>query len=849
MNKYSWIIFLFISISAFSQADDPIIYRCPPCSSPCDTIIFDKKGICPVCNMAVYATYKSLPNTHNMHNNSGFSSKSVAILIYPGVEIIDFTGPWEVFGQAGMSIFTVAETTNPLRTAMNMNITPDYSFENMPKADIVLVPGGNSDHQDKKILDWLVKADKQSSITMSVCDGAYFLALAGLLDGKEATTLASLVPGLKKAAPKAKVSTTKRFTHDGKIVTSAGLSSGIDAALHVVAEELGMGRTRQIATHLEYNWDTEGKYVRAQLADKYLQGIRSILSQFDPKTMLYEGSEDHWKYQAQISTMLGEEKIHKLIGFQIENAVDGKPAGKNMYEVKSDTGKIGQVSVKIEKQPENKKLVTLEVVSKKYQSVTFSSFTKADSIIHKALKAHGGLEKIKAIKNITLDYEGMRYMINQSRLAYPPWDNEPSVGKVVVDLEKNKMYSFGSNSFPGIGAFAGVHVVIEKEGFHYDPAKNYMGNEIMKLTGDGIHWPWNYSKRWLPPLLLLQMYENRTQLRYLGSFIKNGLELHVINYIQPKGNMMSVYFDAKTYYLRGFELIRDDGVYGDLSDEGIYDDYKDFNGVVLPVKRIDYFNNVVARELAMNISVDAGIDTSLFAYPVGYVEAKDNPNYQRIIKVGDGVYIDQDMGGVLFVEFDNYVAVLDCPENFSMSWSTIQEIRKTIPGKKIKYVIPSHTHGDHGGGARAYYYIGATLLTTPGHAPFYQSLSNIKQTISPDSLSLSPKEPLIETFTNKKIITDGHQTIELYNAGPNAHSQELTFAYLPKQKIIWQVDMFFVPATGNGINKAMPVTIAFAKKLKDLKIDNFKYIIDGHNSRMITRDQFAASLLMGGYKF
>lgn len=345
--------------------DDPIIYRCPPCGSPCDTTVFDKKGICPVCNMSVYATYKSLPNTHNMHNNSAFSSKSVAILIYPGVQIIDFTGPWEVFGQAGMRVFTVAETTDSLRTAMDMNITPDYSFENMPKADIVLVPGGNSDHQDKKIIDWLVKADKQSSITMSVCDGAYFLAVAGLLDGKEATTLASLIPGLKTAAPKAKVITTKRFTHDGKIVTSAGLSSGIDAALHVVAEELGMGRTQQIATHLEYNWDTEGKYVRAQLADKYLQGIRSILGQFEPKTVLYTGDESHWKYQAEISTALTEEKIDKLIGFQIVNAAEGKPAGKNIYAIKDETGKTWQAIVKIEKQSGNKKLVTIEVASKK----------------------------------------------------------------------------------------------------------------------------------------------------------------------------------------------------------------------------------------------------------------------------------------------------------------------------------------------------------------------------------------------------------------------------------------------------------------------------------------------------
>jgi hypothetical protein len=89
----------------------------------------------------------------------------------------------------------------------------------------------------------------------------------------------------------------------------------------------------------------------------------------------------------------------------------------------------------------------------------------------------------------------------------------------------------------------------------------------------------------------------------------------------------------------------------------------------------------------------------------------------------------------------------------------------------------------------------------------------------------------------------------LYNAGPNAHSEELTFAYLPQHKILWQSDIFFVPGTGNGINKAMPITIEFAKKLKALKIDDFQYIIDAHNSRLITRAQFSESLRMAGYDF
>lgn len=324
--KKAWIVVtgLLFSFCCFGQDDDPIIFRCPPCASHCDTLVFKEKGICHVCNMALYPTYKSLPNTHNMHSSTGFSSKTVAILVFPGVQIIDFTGPWEVFGQAGMRVFTVSHSTQPLRTSMGMHIIPDYSFENMPPADIILLPGGNVDHEDKKIIEWVLKADQQSSLTMSVCNGAYFLGASGLLDGKEATTFASLIPGLKNIAPRANVLTTKRYTHDGKIVTSAGLSSGIDAALHVVAEELGLGRTQQLATNLEYNWDVEGHYVRANLADQYLQGIGSILNQFDPRTVFYAGDKNHWKTQIEISTSLPVRKLLNLIGFQIMDAKGGK---------------------------------------------------------------------------------------------------------------------------------------------------------------------------------------------------------------------------------------------------------------------------------------------------------------------------------------------------------------------------------------------------------------------------------------------------------------------------------------------------------------------------------------------
>jgi len=98
------------------------------------------------------------------------------------------------------------------------------------------------------------------------------------------------------------------------------------------------------------------------------------------------------------------------------------------------------------------------------------------------------------------------------------------------------------------------------------------------------------------------------------------------------------------------------------------------------------------------------------------------------------------------------------------------------------------------------------------------------------------------------VITDGTQTVELYNVGPNAHSEELVIAYLPKQKILWQADIFFIPYTGNEVNAAMPITIEFAKKLKVLGISKFDQIIDAHHSRIATIEEFRTTLRKGGYE-
>jgi putative intracellular protease/amidase len=196
----------------------------------------------------------------------------VGILMFDGVQIIDFAAPYEVFGQAGYTINTVSVDGQPITTTMGLKVTPDLSLANAPRFDVVVVPGGRTDEiaKNTQTQQWLKARAQQADMTLSVCTGSFILAASGLLDDRPATTFHQSFDRLAAAAPKTKVVRDARWVDSGKIITSAGLSSGIDAALHVVERLSGADRARTVALTLEYDWDREQGFVRGTMADRYI---------------------------------------------------------------------------------------------------------------------------------------------------------------------------------------------------------------------------------------------------------------------------------------------------------------------------------------------------------------------------------------------------------------------------------------------------------------------------------------------------------------------------------------------------------------------------------------------------
>jgi putative intracellular protease/amidase/YHS domain-containing protein len=189
--------------------------------------------------------------------------RNVAIMVYPGVELLDFAGPGEVFAAAAahggaFEVYTVGLTTDSLLSQGFVRIVPEYSVKDAPRADIVVVPGGGvgSLMKDEAAMEWIRRSAEDATI-LSVCNGALALAELGLLDGLDATTHHGSIDSLRNWSKKIRVHDNARFVDNGRIITSAGVSAGIDAALHLVGRLIAPEAAEATAKYMEYDWRPE----------------------------------------------------------------------------------------------------------------------------------------------------------------------------------------------------------------------------------------------------------------------------------------------------------------------------------------------------------------------------------------------------------------------------------------------------------------------------------------------------------------------------------------------------------------------------------------------------------------
>jgi putative intracellular protease/amidase len=242
----------------------------------------------------------------------------VAVLVFDGAEVIDYAAPFEVLGQAGARVFTVAPGIEPIRSVFGLQIKPDFDFAHAPPSDVLLVPGGGLDAvlDDPAALGWIRSRAASAKFVLSVCNGAFILAKAGLLDGLSATTTASRLDELASAAPKTRVLRDRRFVDNGKIITTAGLSAGIDGALHLVERLEGRVRAEEVARDIEYRWQPRSRWSRSALADSMLPDVR-LPEGTQWRKLASDGDTRHWRVRGELRVAMKAEEFLDLSAEQI----------------------------------------------------------------------------------------------------------------------------------------------------------------------------------------------------------------------------------------------------------------------------------------------------------------------------------------------------------------------------------------------------------------------------------------------------------------------------------------------------------------------------------------------------
>jgi glyoxylase-like metal-dependent hydrolase (beta-lactamase superfamily II) len=274
------------------------------------------------------------------------------------------------------------------------------------------------------------------------------------------------------------------------------------------------------------------------------------------------------------------------------------------------------------------------------------------------------------------------------------------------------------------------------------------------------------------------------------------------------------------------ETLMDVAYTGDTLTEGIYSDYRNFNGVKFPmhiVMREGGYPTLDLTVAAVQPNSPAALDVRGPNPAPGAAQAggrgpAGGPQPQ---KIADGVWaLTPAAEGSILVEFKDYLVMVEGPGNDAYTAAALEEATKLAPNKPVRYVVNTHHHADHAGGLRAYVAEGIPIITHESHKKYYEEqIFKNPHTLNPDRLARAPRAPILETMKDKRVLTDGNMTIEIYWMREHPHAVGLLVAYLPKQKLLIQADSYIPRPGAPPLPAPSPYTINLVDDVARLKLD------------------------------